>query len=335
MTRTFSAGNAVLALGWLGPVAACHGPDSVAALASRCADCHTVEAAALQASRHGRAGVGELYVALREHLGEPACDGCHLPDAEADGLSCATCHAAIGNERTSDGRLVHAFAAPVQAARTNHNAAHLVQAGFPGDASLCGTCHESTSIPAFHETPFSNWQAGPAAASGVRCQDCHQRDVPGESDADGADRHAWIGLAGEPMDAVALLRRATELTVRREDSGAWVTLRHLVGGHSLPDGASFLRRLAVEVDGALPAADALLSATWTARGVVVEDPASADGNLGHALPPEGRRSWWVAGSGPVRACLVFAQERPELRRILGLPVEAAREAVREVWCATG
>jgi hypothetical protein len=321
---------------WMLLAGGCAGPGSVGALAPDCAGCHAEVAADHRESRHARAGEGELFAALRDHLGESACDTCHLPEGgEGDGLGCTTCHAAVGNEATADGRLVHTFRGLVQGAATSSNRAHAVQAGFPGDSALCGTCHESTALPAFHETPYSHWAVSPAAAAGVRCQDCHQRREPGVADPAGAVRHTWTGLAGDPTEAVALLRRAVRLTVEREGDGAVVALVNLGEGHDLPDGASFLRELAVLVDGALPAADARLSAQWTARGAVVDDPAAADGNAGHALAPGEVRTWRVQGADPVRACVVFTQERPALRRLLGLPVDAAREAVREVVCADG
>lgn len=275
-------------------------------------------------------------MALRDHLGEPACDACHLPEGgDGAGLGCTTCHAAVGNEATADGRLVHTLSGWVQGAAASSNRAHAVQAGFPGDAALCGTCHESTALPAFHETPYSHWAASPAAAAGVRCQDCHQRAEPGVADPKGEVRHTWTGLAGDPVEAVALLQRAVRLTVTRDGDGAVVSLANLGEGHDLPDGASFLRELVVLVDGVLPSADARLSARWTAAGVDVDDPAAADGNAGHALAPGEVRSWRAAGGDPVRACVVFTQERPALRRLLGLPVDTAREAAREVVCADG
>jgi hypothetical protein len=317
---------------WMG---ACAGPGTVGALAPDCAGCHVDAAADHQRSRHARAGEGELFVALRDRLAEPACDACHLPEGGGDGLGCTTCHAAVGNELTADGRLVHTFAGPVQGAFASSGRAHEVQGGFPGDAALCGTCHESTALPAFQETPYGHWVSSPAAAAGLRCQDCHQRAVAGVADPLGPVRHTWAGLAGDPGEAVRLLRGSVRLTVTRDLDGAVVSLVSLNEGHDLPDGASFLRDLAVLVDGALPAADARLSARWTLAGEEVEDPAEADGNAGHALAPGEARNWRVSSAEKVRACLVFTQERPALRRLLGLPVDAEREAVREVVCVEG
>lgn len=302
---------------------ACAGPDSVAALADRCADCHADVAADLATSGH--AAPSDLYAALRDHLADPACDACHRP---APTFGCPTCHAAVGNQGTSDGRLVHHLAGPVQSARAVDDAPHRVEAGFPADAALCGTCHDNTARPAFRETPWAHWRDSPAAADGVRCQDCHLRPSPGAPAG-----HTFPGLAGDADAAVALLASAVRLDARSDGATVTFTLTHVGTGHPLPDGASFLRDLAVEVDGVALPADARLSSRWTADGVEVLDPALADGHAGHPLDPGEARAWTVPA--PATACLRFTQERPGLRRLLGLPVDPVREARRDVVCASG
>lgn len=299
-------------------------PGSAADLAPDCVSCHAAEATEHAASAHG-SPVTPLFEALRDALDDPGCDACHRPEGEAS-LTCLTCHAAVGHEGVANGRLLHQPWGPVQGVR-DRDAPHAVRAGFPADAALCGTCHDSTLRPAFHEAPYAHWAEGPAAADGVRCQDCHLRATPG--DPTSALSHRVIGLSH--AEGLALLRGAVDLQRR----GDQVTLTHAGTGHHLPDGASFLRdlRVVATVDGApVPLPDAAtLSARWTASGQPTGDPTVADGLRDGALAPGGQRTLTVPPTA--RVCLVLTRERPDLRRRLGLPVDAAAEAAVEVVCA--
>ena len=87
-------------------------------------------------------------------------------------------------------------------------------------AELCGTCHwwEPKGIPVF--TEYADWKAGPEAAKGTPCQDCHMPKeraalATGSPVRTGVPHHGLLGIAKD------LRTRALGLEVTvKDDAGA-------------------------------------------------------------------------------------------------------------------
>jgi hypothetical protein len=315
-------------------------PGSVGALEDACASCHPAQAEAFAEGGMAYAATSDVFVALRERAAaeDPVtaalCDGCHTPAVgRSNGLTCGSCHAAVGHNGVENGLLIWDLDGPVRGptgvvdASSPHAA---VAGGLFGDSELCGTCHEVRGPAGFEESPFAHWRDSPAAAAGVGCVDCHMSATPGVDRAtvDGSSTdHRFVGLNGDPEAAVALLRAAVGVRLSRDGRVARIEVTNHGRGHDLPDGASFLRELWVDVsgpDGPL-VAPAWLSTRLLRGGVEVADPLVADQQVRGALPPGGSLVIEVDTAGPVTACVKFRAERQDLRAELGL------HATGEVW----
>jgi hypothetical protein len=312
-------------------------PSSVGAVEDACASCHPTQAEAFAEGGMAHAATSEVFVALRARAeGEdPAtaalCDGCHTPEVGGDdGLTCASCHAAVGHDGVENGLLIWDLNGPVRGPTgvVDASSPHAVAAGgLFADSELCGTCHEVRGPPGFEESPFAHWRDSPAAAAGVGCVDCHMSPTPGVEQDGASPDHRFIGLNGDPEAALSLLRAAVGVRLSRDGATARVEVTNHGRGHDLPDGASFLRELWVEVsgpDGPL-VPPAWLSTRLLRDGVEVADPLAADQQVRGALPPGGSLVIEVATDGPVTACVKFRAERPDLRAELGL------DAAGEGW----
>ena len=345
-------------------LAACGVPaDSVAAVQDQCQDCHPDQATAMATGVKAQAADSALFQALRAEvqaeLGAGAvalCDRCHTPEVGTDhGLSCATCHAAVGHQAPENGLLIFDLRGPVRGptGQADPRAPHAVAAGgIANDSALCGTCHDVTGLAGFEESPYAHWSASPAAAAGTGCVDCHMSPVPGEDRAlhaevtgpaadldDLAPRsladHRFVGLNGDPEQAVALLARAVELELTLQGDEVRVLVHNRNAGHALPDGASYLRELWVEVadDSGPLDPPTWLSTRLTRDGQEVASPTLADTQVRGAVEPLGSLELLLPrATGTVRACLYFRAIRPDLLEHLGLDPELAGP-VWEVACA--
>lgn len=337
-------------------------PDSVGAHEGRCASCHPAQAAALAAGAMGDATGSPLFQALRDEAGAALgaeavalCDRCHAPAVGSGvGLSCATCHAAIGNQAPENGLLLFDPWGPVRGPTgvVDPRAPHAVAVGgIANDSALCGTCHDVRGPAGFAETPFAHWAESEAAAEGVGCVDCHMSPVPGEDRALHPEvlgpatslpglaarplaDHRFVGLNRDPAEAVALLRRSVALEWVDAADGPALVVHNLNPGHDLPDGASFLRELWVEVeraDGSI-GEPVWLSTRLSRGGAPVVSPVLADAQLRGAIPAGGSRTVRVDATGPLRACVWFRAIRPDLLEHLALD-PALAGPVWEVACA--
>lgn len=329
-------------------------PESVGALDGQCQDCHPVQAAALDLSAKATATDSAVFAALRAEVEGTAgvasaalCDRCHAPEpGTGRGLSCATCHAAVGHQAPENGLLLHDLRGPVRGptGRVDPRAPHEVQAGgIANDSALCGTCHDVRGLTGFEEEPYAHWSTGPAAAAGVGCVDCHMSPVPGvdratlplvmgaaadlpDLDERALADHRFTGLNGDPAEAAALLARAVAVDVQRALDRVTVTVHNRNPGHDLPDGASYLRELWVEVEDerGLLAEPAWLSTRLTRRGEPVASPALADAQVRGAIPAAGRVDLVLPPAhGAVRACVYYRALRPDLLEHLGLDPDLA------------
>lgn len=283
-----------------GPVATV--PDAASSVAA-CASCHPDHARDHSRSRHANAANGALYRALRDASAvgtRSFCDSCHRPEVgTSDGLSCESCHQAIGNFGTSNARLRWDRSGAVTSARQESVAtrAHGTRFhGFLPTADLCGTCHEVEGPGAFRETPFTEWQRSPAAERGDTCVSCHGSPTPGRPSprpmapaavdpiAPSPDRartdHRFVGPDDDVGSAARLLVGSATVSVRREGAEAVVTVTSLVTGHALPTGVRAVRELWLEVT----------TVDREGRSTIVSG--ALDGEQRLAQPPSGAP--WIA-----------------------------------------
>ena len=87
------------------------------------------------------------------------------------------------------------------------------------EAALCGACHwwEPKGIPVF--TEYADWKAGPEAAKGTQCQDCHMPKeraaiAVGSPVRTGVPHHGLLGLAQDLARARARARASPSRTTR-------------------------------------------------------------------------------------------------------------------------
>lgn len=323
------------------------GDRSVGAQADRCASCHPNQALALDASRMGHSGESELYQALADEalveLGDrDLCDGCHQPRGEA-GLGCVDCHAAIGNRAPHNGELVLDLEGPVlgPTGEADARAAHATEeGGFLQTSELCGTCHTVVGPAGFRESPFAHWEDSPAAGEGTGCADCHMPELRGrvadydDLAAQTVRDHRFVGLNGDASDGAALLAQAARVSLAVSDGVARATVINDNPGHPLPDGASFLREIALRIslDGA-EVARWQLGTELLRGGKPTASPVLADEQVVNAIEPLGERTFEVpVDDGIVTACVVFRPVRTELVDHLGLDPAVAGELL-EVACA--
>jgi hypothetical protein len=116
-------------------------------------------------------------------------------------------------------------------------------------AELCGTCHwwEPKGIPVF--TEYADWKAGPEAAAGTQCQDCHMpkekaQIAEGSPTRPGVPHHGLLGLASD------LRSRALGLQVKLDKAADGLAVALVVSnnnaGHAVPAGLPE-RRVVVRV----------------------------------------------------------------------------------------
>lgn len=274
-----------------------------------------------------------MFVALRaeaetELSAGAFCDGCHRPAGGSEaGLGCLTCHAAYGNLGFGQGDLLRDLGGPIRGSAGRPAPHETVASGFLTSADLCGTCHEVEGPAGFTERPFTHWQRSPAAARGVTCQRCHMSSTPGRP-GDGV-QHRPVGFTrGAPDEVRALIAAALELDLVREPDGAVrVTLTSRAEGHPVPDGASFLRAIWLDLEA--PEAGWRSDRRWLSARLFAGDrevvlPTRADRIEAHALDPGERRTEVFAPPlGALRACVRVQRYRPDLLEALDLDPDLA------------
>lgn len=284
VSRTASL-SAVL-IGTFASLVGCRAPISEAlplgADNETCASCHVEQGAQFAGSAHGSSAQSPVFLALLPHvegawggLARSRCTQCHapshVPPAEAEaphaGLQCVSCHAAIGNRGTRDGRLVIDLNAPLDGPfGDGQSSAHASQSrGFLSDAQLCLTCHEVTGPQLFVESSAAEFEQAVARVDAPQCITCHMPSLEPGSIAQGSDRvrprrsHAFIGpTPPAETDADSLAEYADSLRslfgqervlleLVREGDALAVSLTNARLGHDLPTGSAFLRQLRVDV----------------------------------------------------------------------------------------
>lgn len=142
------------------------------------------------------------------------------------------------------------------------------------ESAFCGACHNvvhPTSGAVVIDT-FADWEEGPYAKEGTRCQDCHMTPGPGVeknpgkssfmgSERDHVPTHFFPGgsvffqqregneremeLAKEMLQAAAELE--TEAHATQEGMELVVKVKNVGAGHKIPTGVTYIRKMWLEV----------------------------------------------------------------------------------------
>ncbi len=217
-------------------------------------------------------------LALEKVAGVKAgCIGCHAPLAflsgdippkppgagtrANEGVSCDICHTITGSTEEEPFNFSYIIEpGPVKYGQrenvmksTFHETA---RSEFITSPKLCACCHDEQSpYGAWVKTTYREWKAGPYAAQGVRCQDCHMYTAPGKSVGNGMEHpdvahHNFHGshnpgkLAG--VVDVALYPGREQISPGRMLKIS-INLYNGKAGHFVPSGSTEERMLWLEV----------------------------------------------------------------------------------------
>lgn len=244
-----------------------------------CAGCHE-QADDFERSAHASAATSPVFVALLPRveatwgaLARDRCVGCHAPShvpavelagETIEGLACVSCHAAVGNRGSFDGRLVIDLGAPLDGpfADPEETPAHTAEnRGFISDAQSCLTCHDLRGPELFVEPTGMEHAEAVALLDAPSCASCHMPAMEEGPIAEGAslDRprrsHRVIGptpprdgdLERYAADLRSLFAGRVTLEVIDDGDALIVRLSNVGMGHALPTGVTFLRELRVEL----------------------------------------------------------------------------------------
>lgn len=148
--------------------------------------------------------------------------------------------------------------------------------GFHETAEFCGACHnvDHPGNGMHLESTFTEWQNGPYAAQGIKCQDCHMTPGPGVTKpypgtaAAGAVQREHIYLmtfvggnvalgdstrAEERLKAAATLELdVAEIVGPGETAEVTTKITNVGAGHYLPTGLTEVRQMWLEVKAVFP-----------------------------------------------------------------------------------
>jgi Cytochrome c554 and c-prime len=230
----------------------------------RCSECHEKMYKEWRTSAHAASTTSPLYRAMLQQVPSAAvCDGCHAPLASrvapadppaAHGVACDVCHSLRAVEPARAGAQLVLLVddnvkfGPLCDAKDNYF--HRTACSpLHTTAKLCGGCHlwYWGELPVF--TEYEEWSAGPWAAEGVTCQQCHMPATAAEAAAGSGVRakvrnHSFFG------DKPDFRKRALKARVSVASAGGRVkveiALRNERAGHAVPSGLPE-RRLLVKV----------------------------------------------------------------------------------------
>lgn len=181
--------------------------------AKQCASCHPGQYEQWARSMHAYAQHSPVFEAFNLTLIERTggtigtfCSRCHTPVGtilgengsrrnvnrsriSQEGVTCVVCHRQARPQYKDNGRIPvepggifdGCVYGPFDDAVSLQTGAHPSK-GTPyiRTSQFCGNCHDVTSPTGIRlEEAFSEWQNSPAAAAGIRCQDCHMGPVQG------------------------------------------------------------------------------------------------------------------------------------------------------------
>jgi hypothetical protein len=315
------------------------------------AKCHPTEYAAWSASVHAHAASDSMvtFCVTQEAQLSRLCAGCHDPiaarvsQAQFHGVTCLGCHdverplGAGGN-----GDLVTVAHADWNG---DHKARALSSLDLLREPRFCAGCHQQfvpgNGLAAI--TTYAEYQAGPYAAAGTRCIECHmQRDPNGVADHRFPGGNVYLGqVIGDSTlvtEQTRNLSAAVKLQATRVAGGVQVVVSNVGVGHDFPTGVTDLREPWVEVDEVdtagnlvgqpyggpatqcdlLPAGAARLGTDFAAAdgGILLDHQLSAAARIPFDLrvPPGGAQSLFVPvppglPTSALRAVLYFRNVR--------------------------
>ncbi len=205
------------------------------------------------------------------------CIGCHAPLAflcgdippkpvaektrANEGVSCDICHCIIGSTEKEPFN----FSYIIEPGNTKYGQRKEVKkssfhktaySDFISTPELCACCHDEQSpYGAWVKSTYREWKAGPYAAQGVRCHDCHMHYAPGKSTGLGMEHedvshHSFHGahFPGKLAGAVDLALYPMSNRAEPDRTLAFtVNLFNGKVGHMIPSGSSEERMLWLEV----------------------------------------------------------------------------------------
>ena len=206
-------------------------------------------------SAHARAATSGLYTAQRSRAGGESCERCHAPLADADatrqlqheGVGCVGCHLVQDVDEVGGGRYRANVGDNVMYGSIcdakNHYFHKMGCSPLHEEARFCGACHQlrrelpEGSLAVY--TEYEEWAAGPAAAKGIGCQECHMPSetvavAEGEAVRPGVGHHGFLGLTRD------LRRRALRLEAKASGKGrvrVEVAITNEGAGHRVPSGS--------------------------------------------------------------------------------------------------
>lgn len=234
-----------------------------------CASCHADHGAAFESSPHARAAESPVFEAMLPRVeaswgaaARARCVTCHQPDHGDDAaITCVSCHAAVGNLGTRDGRLVLDLDAPLMGPFAGANAPHATRtSGLLTSAQLCSTCHEVTGPDLFVEHTGAEHSSAVAATGAPECATCHLAAVEDGPVAPGGAmraRHdhrfvgldpAWGATQQERTAATDASRVLLDAALEVRIVAGVIELENVGAAHAVPTGVAFLRDLWVDLD---------------------------------------------------------------------------------------
>ena len=172
-----------------------------------CGECHPKQYLEWRQSMHAYAARSPVFEAMnakafRDSSGNVAtfCTGCHAPVGtelgedghtsvsersaiSSEGITCSYCHSAVGHDGPiGNNNILNDPEGPAQGPFVSDSSdGHASEESeFVKSPEFCGSCHDVFSFPALRiEEAFTEYKESPAAAEGIRCQDCHMGPDPG------------------------------------------------------------------------------------------------------------------------------------------------------------
>jgi len=181
----------------------------------------------------------------------------HVAGVGVEGVTCDFCHTAVAVDQSTHKPQIRTAPGPVKqgpwgdAVTSAHRS---VRSTLLTRAEFCAGCHELRSpqgVPII-ET-YSEWKAGPWAAQGKQCQDCHMQRLAGKFNVDqnlrpsgrlAPDHSALGGSSLSRLEQAADIRLS--LAVSRTAVNVSAEVTNTGAGHRLPTGLP-LKRLRLRI----------------------------------------------------------------------------------------
>jgi len=262
--------------------------------------CHGPQQDEWRGSMHAKALFDPVYVAEKTEADKATggalgafCDTCHTPigtmsgqtktrkfsPQSREGVTCDFCHQVVGTTKTPPGDASQKLVADGTKRAQLWDATSPTHANafsqFHRSAEFCGACHNLAhpTTGVILDDTYTQWKAGPYAAEGIVCQNCHMTPGPGERPLTG--RAGAMGpirddtylmtfsganvALGDPERARIMLTRAASISltvpevVPAGDQGSVkVRVTNYGAGHAIPAGVAEIREMWLEVNAIQP-----------------------------------------------------------------------------------